>query len=144
LDDKEAGRIASQVKDSVQVDGNNYEIRKLSWRSLEKAAIARTIALNAQMRAMGGEVFREIADRKPADVDAPKTIEVRKEERYAIYDVEEVLVAGIERVNGKPQSRQWILDEIDEAAAKAVHRRILDLSLPPLEPGAGEAIEGKS
>lgn len=149
MEEKDVVRIASLVKGRVELDGNVYEYRKLSWRSLQKAIDAKQIAQAIHMRSLGGEIFREIAGDKGTEAakkreEKLKTPEGRAEERYASYETEEVLVAGLERVNGKPASRAWINDELDKKAAEAVYRRILDLSLGPLDPAQEEEVQGKS
>jgi len=152
VEDKEVVRLASAVKDRVEIAGDTYDIRKLSWRSLKKAADAMQVAQAAHMRSIGGEIFKVIGDASTAAAQEAsqkraeklKTREGRAEERYAPYDVEEILVAGLERVNGQPASRPFINDELDKATAEALHRRIIDLSLGPLDKAEEEEVAGKS
>lgn len=147
MEDKDPIRTVSMVKDQVTIGEVTYDIRKLSWRSLQRAAEAKQIAQAKHMKSLGGEIFREIGAATAASearAEKLKTIEGRAEERYASYDMEEILTAGIERVNGQPSSRQYVTDELDEPTAKALHRRIVDLSCGPLDPELNEEVEGKS
>jgi hypothetical protein len=149
VEDKEVLRIASLVKDQLVLEGNVYDLRKLSWRSLQKAAEAKQIAQAVHMRSLGGEIFREIAGDRGKEAtqnlaEKQKTPEGRAQERYATYDQEEILVAGLERVNGTLASRAFVNEELDSKTAEALHRRIIDLSLGPLDTAGAEEVQGKS
>lgn len=74
----------------------------------------------------------------PSPAPAKPVVDVLRELRYRQYDQGVVLHAGVKAYDGKPVVQDAI-DEIEEPAADALFKAILDLSLPPLDPAAQEA-----
>lgn len=134
--------FASQVKSTVDVDGVSVTIRKLSARSLEAAAEARTAANLAQVKAMGGDILKALRDAEDPRSSASPDLETRRLARYRVYDRAAVLRAGIAGWSA-PEKVETAVDDLDEAAAELLHRAILDLSLPPIDPHEQQAAEGK-
>jgi hypothetical protein len=142
--------FASSVKKQVILGDETFNIRMLSWHSLEKASQARQLAQIADLRALGGDLMKALRSDGIADAaaEAAKSLaakratpEGRKKERYEKYDREEVLVASVETWTlPKPVSRESIKD-LDPETAAALHREILDLSLPPMD---ADDAEGKA
>jgi hypothetical protein len=137
--------FASRVKKVVTLNDGDVDvgvtIRKLSARSLEKASDARQSTAIARARDAGGElvkIFRETDEVKAAAAAAKDPIAAAKA-RYAAYDRAAVLLAGVESWTSDVKLPQG-LDDLDEEAADLLHREILDLSLPPLDPEAAEAV----
>lgn len=136
-----------EVKKTVVIGEDSYGIRKLSWKSLEKASDARTSAQTSQVRELGGDILKALRsdamDEAAKKVeDAKNTPEGRAKARYDAYDREQILVAGVETRNGEKLSRQQILDDLDKPTAETLHREIVDLSDQPGE--ETEAAQGKS
>lgn len=140
--------FASRVTKSITIDGDDGEvpvvIQKLSARSLEKASDARQGAVAASSKRLGADMiraFREtaLAEKKAEAIDLEKA----RKERYAMYDREAVIQAGV---------KSWALDvsvaeampDLDEITVKTLHEAILDLSLPPIDPEELKAAQGKS
>jgi len=144
--------FASRTKKTVEVDGVNVVIRKLSARSLEKAVEARQIASAQLAQTFGPDlmrVFREgEAPQKLVADDEDVSPEMREQARLAMYDRAAVLVAGVESWDardegGKPITVSAGLDDLDESAATTLHKAILDLSLGPSDPKLAEEERGK-
>ncbi len=114
-------------------------IRKLSGSSLEKAAVNRGIVQAAYFRALGAPFLRDLSspqaeEAKKILADEKKDPAALRKARYAQYDRDSVLIAGIERWSCEdkfPKSPESIA-KLDEDAAQDLHEAILDYSLPPI------------
>jgi len=94
--------FASRVKDKVEIkddDGNPVivNIRKLSNRSLAKAALARQGTLGETMRRIGADNLKAITSDETKRPEKPKEFdrEVIERARFGSYDYEEVVRAGV-------------------------------------------------
>jgi len=131
--------FASEVRRSVEVSGHTIVIRKLSARSLDKARQARSAVAAKGLREMGGEIFRalrsENVDGLVAELEErrrdPETV---KSQRYAAYDRDTVLQAGLVSWSHSRDLTPESIGDLDEETAESLHEAILDLSLPPLDP----------
>lgn len=138
--------FAAAVRKEINIGEDTFHVRKLSWHSLDKASQARQLAHIADLRALGGDLMKAIRsdalDEAAQSLAAKRaTPEGRQKERYANYDREEVLVAGVTSWSlDRSVSRESVRD-LDPETADALHRAILDLSLPPLD---AEDAEGKA
>lgn len=134
-----------EVRKEVVVGEDTFRVRKLSWKSLEKAQQARATSQAGHLRALGGDILKALRSDELEEVAkslaAKKTPEELAKARYDSYDREEILVAGIETRNGEAMSRESIIAELDKPTAEALHREIVDLSDPA--PEAVEAAQGK-
>lgn len=131
--------FASRVKKTVTItDGDetvDVVIRKLSARSLDAAEEAAQARAIKKSRDAGGELvkaFRETATVRPADAAA------RTLSRYRAYDPDTIVRAGVESWTSKVPVETGVQD-LDEEAREKLHREILDISLPPLDPAEAEA-----
>jgi hypothetical protein len=137
-----------EVKKQVVIGDDTYGIRKLSWKSLEKAAAAKDTAQVNSLKAYGPELLKAL--RSPEVVDeAVKAHAAKKEdqkakaqERYDMYDREAILTAGLETRNEEKLTPDQILNDLDKPTAETLHHAIVDLSDPL--PEAAEAVQGKS
>ncbi len=154
--------FASDITDTLEIDSSVVTIRKLSWKKLREAAQAKADAeigfmakagrdVMASMREamafrQGGATPQESQQTVPS-TDAPVDLETQREARYGGYDRGAVLLKGIKSISngdGKPIPKLTeAIEDLDEATAERCHRAILDLSLPPIEPGAHEAAQKK-
>ncbi len=125
------GVFASEVKKDVLVEGVTVTVRKLSGRSLEKAAEARQIALGATVRSFGSDLIKTFRETKREE-----TPEAQKAARYAGYDRSAVLVAGVASWDFERKLNPEAIDDLEESAAEFLFREILELSLPPAEVAA--------
>jgi hypothetical protein len=130
--------FATAVTDTVTIGDVTVTIKKLNWKQLRKASEAQTAAYYALVgKAPKGllDAQAERAKERAADADIA---DKPKEHNYAGYDRDVVLQAGVKSwtVDAKLPSG---LDDLDEATAEHLHKAILDLSLPPLDPAAVEA-----
>jgi hypothetical protein len=113
-------------------------IRKLSGSSLEKAAVQRGIVQAAYFRALGAPFLQELSSPKADEArkilaDEKKDPAALRKARYAQYDRDSVLIAGIERWSCEdkyPKSES--ITKLDEDTAQELHEAILDYSLPPI------------
>lgn len=148
---------ASETTDAVTISAKSGPVvvivQKLNWKSLKKAAQIRydeSIAQSTRISAMrsGSALMTALAARaaelkeaKGSDGEAtPPTeaeLEKAREARYRLYDEQTVLEDGIQSSSDKKPKEKLIAD-LEEGAADRLHRRILDLTLPPIEPGAQE------
>lgn len=157
--------FASAVTDDVKVGTSTVKIRKLSWRSLEKAQEDRILQQARKAQAIGAEVVRLWRENPapaevPAKVDTPATespeqrqerldrqIARTREERYASYDQGHVLSAGIVAIideNHTVTDLEKAIGDLDKFAAEQLYRAILDLSLPPITEEEAEAASKNS
>ena len=147
--------FASRVKHTVTIPADadlcrpeavDVVIRKLSHKSLEKAAEARQIDVGKFARQSGPELAE--AFRRAAEVAAEKaekdkkepTERERREARYQGFDRDSVLVAGVESWTVRDVKLPEGLADLDEPTAKLLFHEILDLSLGPLDPAESEAV----
>lgn len=137
--------FASEVRATVTLGDVEVVIRKLSGRSLSKAADVKQIASANQLRAFGGEILKALRDET---VDAAvESLKAKKADPKAIrkalydaYDRDLVLQAGIASWNHKKALNPESIADLDEDAAKVLHEAIIDLSIP--EKAVTEAVEG--
>jgi hypothetical protein len=136
--------FASSVKSTVEIGEVSVIIRKLSARSLEKAADARQGAAVASAKQFGAEMLKALQDVKTPDagaiVPAAQSLEAQRKGRYNLYDRASVLTAGVVSWTGPdtlPELAAGIQD-LDEGTAQQLHEAILDLSLPPIDPAVAE------
>lgn len=135
--------FATGVTKEVVIGDVTVTIKKLNWKKLRDAAQARTEVARAEMKALPSAMLERIVARQAGTgpdgaPPAPVPIEQQRLARYASYDREIVLRAGVKSwtVDAKlPEA----VDTLDEETAEQLHRAIVDLSLPLLEPGAEEA-----
>ena len=116
--------FASETQAEVAVEDVQVTIRKLSGRSLEKAAEARQIALGSTVRSFGPDLIETFRKTK-----RDETPEAQAQARYSGYDRHTVLTAGVVRWTADKGLREGI-EDLDEAAAEKLFRAILELSLP--------------
>lgn len=148
--------FASKVTDKVEInDGEDVVvvvIRKLSASSLKKAAEAKQIEVGAFARNMGKDMLSIIREesaareQKKAEAVTPeteKTPEQKREERYSSFDRDFVLKAGIQSWTASTKLSPAAIEDLDEEAADKLHRRIVDLSLPLIDPAEAEAAQAK-
>lgn len=143
--------FASRITKDVEAhDGDTLvtvTIQKLSGRSLRKAQEAAQAAALLSMRAASKDML-QVWNSKEVEAAADKLAEQRKREaadpkarakaRYAAYDRDAILLAGIVRwTANKPVAEG--LEDLDEETSQKLHEAILDLSLPPLDPVEAEA-----
>ena len=145
------GIFAKDQKAEVEVEGGVIYIRKLSGRSLEKAAEQRTMDQIRFQRAMGVELlkgmrnFDNVAEKVEEALKA-KAEEKKKptaEQRYAAYDRHTVLTMGIDGWSFPVPKDDEHVSDLDEASANKTHKAILDLSLPPIDKEEVEAATSK-
>lgn len=140
--------FASQVKKTVEIGERSYQIRMLSWKSLDKAKDARQMSGAAHLRALGGEIMKalrsdNVDEMAKAVAEKDATPEGRAKLRYDAYDRELVLNAGVTQIEGELATPATVAD-IDPTTADRLYREILDLSLGPIDPAEAEAAQGKS
>lgn len=126
-------------------------LQKLSARSLDKASEVRQGTVAAASRQLGGDLIKAFneasvaaAAAKPDAKPKAKTIEERREERYAMYDRDTVLQAGIARwtaqtPEGKPLAVKDGVGDLVEPVAVKIYRRLIDMSLPELDEAVDES-----
>lgn len=138
---------ASEKTDTVEINGEKYGIRALSWRTLDRAAKEKQVDQAQAMRHYGKEVIQglrsdtvaEAERRLQAEKESP---EAKRQARYDAYDRGVVLSEGVTSTPYAGDVKK-ALDDEDEETAKTLHERILDLSLPPLDAKGKEAAEAE-
>lgn len=148
--------FASRKTDTVTLDdGNVVTIRRLNWKAQRDAAaeqMKRQALLSAILNSglsLPSEALRTaLADhdaRQKADRDEKQDLSAEKqqakadqerkikiEQRYAAFDREIVLKNGVEKWTDEAKLPGG-LDDLVESSADKLHRRILDLTLPPID-----------
>jgi ribosomal protein L12E/L44/L45/RPP1/RPP2 len=133
--------------DLGQPEAVDVVIRKLSHKSLEKAAEARQADVAKFARQAGPEMMGVIRDAAEAQAEAKAKTEdkkeptekERREARYQGFDRESTLVAGIESWTA-PEKLPDSIADLDESTANLLFHEIVDLSLGPLDPAEAEAV----
>lgn len=131
---------------TVTIKGEEYGIRKLSWRTLRRAREARQMDHAQVMRAYGGDVLKGLRGDTLAAAekqlrDEKEDPEAKRQARYDAHDMGVVLGIGVASVPRAGELAKNI-EELDEEEADTLHKAILDLSLPALDP-VKAAAEGK-
>ena len=129
--------FAQAVTDTVTIGDVTVTIKKLNWKQLRKASEAQSAAYYALVsKAPKALLDAQAASAKEKGGDQAE--EKPKQHNYAGYDRDVVLQAGVKSWTADAKLPSG-LDDLDEATADQLHRAILDLSLPPLDPAVGEA-----
>jgi ribosome recycling factor len=137
--------FASKIQKQVTFDDGSVTIRKLSAKSLEKAAEQRQIAVAQFTSQMGAEIMKMWTTKDKDAVAAPAAevpIEEQRKARYGLYDRFSVLKAGVVSWS-YPEKIHDGIEDLDEDAVQKLHEEILDLSLPPLTQEEREAASAK-
>ena len=137
--------FASRVKKTLEFpdeDGTMVPVvvRKLSHRSMEKAADIQQGTQVAKARELGADLLRAFRE-SAQQTETAKTARASATVRYRAFDRDQILTAGIESIGGSSATevlRKSILD-LDEETAEKIHRAICDLSLPTPEAAEEEA-----
>lgn len=104
--------------------GQWLEIRRLSWRELDRASDAETETQLARIKAMGGDVFAAIQRQAGEQKEKPKA---------ASYDRAAVLRKGIVRWSYDEKVAPDNIDMLDEETAAWAVEQILALGRPRTE-----------
>lgn len=135
--------FASKVTKEVVLDGGErVVIRKLNHAALDRAREVRSSAGAKSLRDFGGEILKvmrseEFSQLKQARDESP---EAAKAGRYAAFDRNVVLQAGIVSWTAEVKLSAEAIDDLDEPSAQKLHEEIVDLSLPPLDPKKAEEL----
>lgn len=132
--------FAASVKSTVAIGEVSVTIRKLSAKSLDKAAEATQAAAAATARAFGADMVRAVQDATRDIAPAAPvvlTVEQQKKARYGAYDRGSVIRAGVVEWTA-PEKLPEALEDLDEEATQQLHEAIIDLSLPPIDPKVAE------
>lgn len=137
--------FAHRITKSIDLHDGETEvqvvIRKLSARSLEKAADQKSIDAGKTMRAWGADLLDSIEQRRKEQEREKKSDP--KQARYNNYDRESVLIAGIQSWTCEGITIPDGVKELDEETAELLFHEIIDLSLPPIDKEKIEQEEGK-
>ena len=142
--------FASQVRSTVDLeDSVQVVIRKLSAKTLDKAREAKQMAFAASARAYGADMMKVLRDASAQDIEAAEKRRAEAlakenasgDSRFAGYDRDVVLTAGIVSWNVEPKVSPDSVADLDEPTAGKLFKAILELSLPPVDP---QAIEEKT
>lgn len=137
--------FASVVTESIEIGDVTVTIQKLNWKKLREAAQVRSEEARATMKALPQAMLDQMARGSDGEKKAPEVpIDVQRTARYTMYDRDKVLRAGVKAWTAQDRKLPGALDELDEEVAEQLLRAILDLSLPPLEPGVEEAARKNS
>lgn len=142
-----ASRVRKHLTFADGTDTITVTIVKLSGKTLEKAADLRQQEAARAAKALGPEFVREFQSAAAAAPDKPDPVaeaKAKAKARYASYQREAVLQAGIEswsatRPDGKPLPVHEGIDDLDEETCEQLHRAIIDLSVP-----SEEAVEAET
>lgn len=163
--------FASQVTDHVTSGPARFEVRKLSYRSLEKAQEDKVLKAAQKAAGIGPDIIRlwreNPAPQPPATPlalpsageGAPEKAPITeaelkrlREARYEQYDKQHVISAGVKSVTNTDTNvtligtelAKYLNDELDLVMSEALHRGILDLSLPPMTAELAEELTKNS
>jgi hypothetical protein len=148
-------RFASRNRDTVVLGDDSFEIAKLAGGTLKKARENRAITAMRITAAAGRQALQEArqealaAQQKDGEVKKPV---VDPRARHDEYDRETIIIAGVKSWAGSGVSDERgepiavtpdsVMDLDDETQDELFHR-ILDLSLPPLDPQVAEGQQVK-
>lgn len=146
-----------QKKFDVEVDGIVFHCHQLSKRNLLAAAQLVSDAQVQKWKEMGPEILKvlrsatpvapQATGEQPAKPDPKVLAKARAEARYAEYDPFEVVQLALDGWSLPDKIGEHNIEEIVDALTEqqidALHKRILDESLPPIEPEAQAEREGK-
>jgi hypothetical protein len=106
-------------------------VQKLSWRQLREASEKATENAIRSAQAAGGDLLRAMRDvATPATQQTPdEKALAEREALYRQYDRGTVLRLGVLKWTHATKLPAG-LDDLDEAAAETIHRKVLDISLP--------------
>lgn len=141
-----------EIKDD---EGKTVEVTlvKLPHRVLREARLIAQRESSQNLKDMGGDIARALF--KPNEEDAKKLEEAKKRVkakpdyeaakklRYTTYDRVTILQHGIKSWTRPEDINDDSRDALDEETAQLFHEKILDLSLPPLDPKDYEAAQVK-
>lgn len=138
-----------QHKFSVQVDDVVFHCHRLSARNLRRASEAQQKLQIRNWHEMGADLIEAMRDKAAAGTksEAAPDAKAKAEARYAQFDPFVVVRLSLEgwslpdAINDK--NIDEIVDALDQKQIDKVSRRVLDESLPPIEPEAQQALEGK-
>lgn len=140
--------FASKITGQVVITSHGREItvaiRALAGKALRKASEARELAAARAAGSIGVDALQALraANKASGTAAAPLTAE----QRYALYDVDTVLAAGVTGWSAVDDEDKAIgvctetLADLEADAETQLHRAILDLSLPPIDPKAVEEL----
>lgn len=100
-------------------------IRKLSWRQLQTASDARTASVMQTVKAMGGEVLRELQGARERE-----DVQTAAADPLTGYDLGDLLRAGIEAWSYSMSVNRESIDALDDETARWAGRAILDFNAP--------------
>jgi hypothetical protein len=119
----------------VEIGDVQVTVRKLSWKSLEKAKVAKSAEQAASLRPYGGEVVKAL--HSPELTEAAANLKKKKNDpgerlkaHYERFDRSSVLYAGIVSWSIEDKVNPEAIDDLEEAVAEELHRQIVDLSAP--------------
>jgi hypothetical protein len=140
-----AGKLDTVVINDDELGEVRVSIRKLSDKSLRKAAEARSIEQAVALKTMGGEIFR-VLQSKELDAVAEKVskpdAEKLRQERYSRYDRDYILQAGVESWSCQatyPLTPET-LQKLDPPTATKLHEAIVDWTLGPVDEDEAAAV----
>jgi hypothetical protein len=135
--------FASSVIDTVAIGDVIVTIRKLSWKSLEKASDVKTdrdLAATSKMGQIAAQSIREVQQARAAatvELSPEEQVKRQREARYRNYDRDLIIRAGVKSWTAEPKLPA-ALEDLDEETAEVLYRAIVDLSLPALDPKVEE------
>lgn len=135
--------FASRVTKDVELDGGErVVIRKLNHSALERARDARSSAGAKSLRDFGGDILRVLRSEEFTEIQQKRaqdeTVESRRLARYAAFDRNVVLQAGIVSWTADVKVTPEAIGDLEEPIAQRLHEEIVDLSLPALDPKQAE------
>ena len=146
--------LAFRTKKTLTIGDVEFGIRKLSWKSLDKARMNKTLDQAQAIRAYGGDVVKGLrseamdeAAKAYAEKKGQQTEAEKKEEHYNSFDRGSILIAGVERcseVTGGDKELREYIDELDDETAEVLHREIVDLSVKKKGEAEGKGVSGTS
>lgn len=143
--------FASRVKKNITIERPEEEggpvsvvIRKLSFRSLEKASDARQAALGKTMRNIGADNIKALGVGEDARPEKPKVFDpvAIHKARLNSYDKETVVLAGVESWSD-PKPISEVIGDLDEPTVTFLFEEIMSISLGPISEEEWKASQGK-
>jgi hypothetical protein len=131
----------------VTIGDVRYTIRKLGWKTLERARDSASLHTLGELRAMGGDVLKAL--RSEAGDEARKIVGKQKEEaeakrraRYIAFDRSVLLEVGLKSWSLPGEISAETINELPADHAEKLHEAIVDLSVPL--PEEAERLEGNA
>lgn len=140
-----SGKLKAVLVEDDELGPGQVSIRKLSRRTLRRAATNKSIDQAGNLKALGGDVVKALNSKELEEIQkrlkaAKKTAEELRKERYASFDEDVILDAGIESWTYPVKVDAASIEKLDDESAKKLFEEIVDFSCGPIDEAEAEEL----